>query len=209
MLRNAVALAALTCAGGAVAQTSNCMNIGGGMVHCDTIGPSGSMSSTDCTNIGSGMTTCNTVGGQQSQRSDLRPASPSGVTEDSPIPIREPYGRAAQPVPPFNLLCEGIETQFTKAGAQDIPFTRIFRINLNLSRYCEGDCTTTRAIAQVEPTRITLFDNIGPNGIGGEQSINRENGELNGSSMSVGGMPRFVKAQCQRQPFSGFPAQRF
>lgn len=62
MLRNAVALAALACAGSAVAQTSNCMNIGGGMVHCDNMGANGTSSSTDCTSIGGGMATCNTTG---------------------------------------------------------------------------------------------------------------------------------------------------
>lgn len=62
MLRNAVALAALACAGSAVAQTSNCMNIGGGMVHCDNMGTNGTSSSTDCTSIGGGMVTCNTMG---------------------------------------------------------------------------------------------------------------------------------------------------
>lgn len=35
--RTVIVLAALTCAGDAVAQSTNCMNMGGGIVHCDTM----------------------------------------------------------------------------------------------------------------------------------------------------------------------------
>jgi hypothetical protein len=79
MLRNAVALAALACAGSAVAQTSNCMNIGGGMVHCDNMGTNGTSSSTDCANIGGGMATCNTTGTGQPMPDMSRPQT-NGTT---------------------------------------------------------------------------------------------------------------------------------
>lgn len=44
------------------AQTTNCMNLGGGLAHCDTIGANG-LSSTDCMAMGSAMVNCNTIGG--------------------------------------------------------------------------------------------------------------------------------------------------
>ncbi len=42
-------------------SNSNCMDMGGGMVHCDTMGSNGSMSSSDCMNMGGSMATCNTM----------------------------------------------------------------------------------------------------------------------------------------------------
>ena len=65
MFRTALALAALAYAGDAVAQTSTCTSIGGGMVHCDNMGPNGTMSSTNCTDLGGGMSSCNTSGNSQ------------------------------------------------------------------------------------------------------------------------------------------------
>jgi hypothetical protein len=57
-----VSIAALMAAGGAVAQsTSNCINMGGGMVHCDSMGTNGSTSSTNCTAMGAGMSNCTTM----------------------------------------------------------------------------------------------------------------------------------------------------
>lgn len=43
------------------AQTTNCMAMGGGLAHCDTIGSNG-LSSTDCMAMGSTMVNCNTIG---------------------------------------------------------------------------------------------------------------------------------------------------
>ncbi len=73
MFRSALALAALACAGDAVAQTSNCMAMGGGMVHCDNMGTNGSTSSTNCTSMGGGTATCNTMEMGQPQRSSPTP----------------------------------------------------------------------------------------------------------------------------------------
>ena len=64
----AATLALLAGAGDAVAQTSNCMDMGGGMTHCDNMGSNGSTSSTNCTNMGGGMATCNTMDMSQPQR---------------------------------------------------------------------------------------------------------------------------------------------
>lgn len=55
-------LALTLSAGKAEAQTTNCVSMGGGMVHCDSIG-AGGMSSSDCMAIGPNMATCNSIGG--------------------------------------------------------------------------------------------------------------------------------------------------
>lgn len=68
--RMALALAASVCAGDAIAQSTNCMSMGGGMVHCDSIGSNGSASSSDCMSMGGGMTHCNTMDRSQSQQAD-------------------------------------------------------------------------------------------------------------------------------------------
>lgn len=67
--RTALALAALTFASGAFAQTtSTTMDMGGGMTHVDTMGPNGAMSSSNCMSMGGGMATCNTMDMSQPQR---------------------------------------------------------------------------------------------------------------------------------------------
>ena len=73
MFRAAVALATLACASEAIAQTSNCITMGGGMVHCHTMGRNGSMSSTDCMSMGGNMATCYTMDMSQPQRSNPTP----------------------------------------------------------------------------------------------------------------------------------------
>ena len=62
----------------AEAQTTNCMAMGGGMVHCNTIG-SGGMYSTDCMAMGPNMATCNTIGGGGGSIGGRPAASPVDV----------------------------------------------------------------------------------------------------------------------------------
>jgi len=276
MLRTSVVLAALACTGSAVAQTSNCMNIGGGMVHCDSIGPNGSSSSTDCTSIGGGMATCNTTGTAQPTPDISRPQTNgtalnaigdliarsqertfqsrisemlaagdchgaanlalahqrfdlsnqirrSCVANQTPDAISAEQFMAGQPLPPggvmqsqgsrqlpaaFDLWCEGKQTEFTKEGPLETVFTRIFRIDLASGRYCDGDCTSTRAIFRVEDNKITFFDSFSQSGLGSEQSVNRETGELFEGRIGVDATTLSF-GQCERRPFSGFPQRQF
>lgn len=70
---------AIFCATEASAQSTNCLNLGGGMVHCDTMGSgSNGSSSTDCMAMGSTMVHCNTM---QMPSSEPAPSSsPDGGT---------------------------------------------------------------------------------------------------------------------------------
>lgn len=55
-------MAAMFSVSEASAQTSNCMAMGGNMVHCDNMGPNGSTSSTNCMGMGPDMASCQTTG---------------------------------------------------------------------------------------------------------------------------------------------------
>ncbi|MCE7795575.1 hypothetical protein LWE61_03280 [Sphingobium sufflavum] len=74
MYRIAIVLVALACATDALGQsTSTTMDMGGGMTHVDTMGPSGAMSSSNCMNVGGGMAKCNTMDMSQPQRANPMP----------------------------------------------------------------------------------------------------------------------------------------
>lgn len=61
LLRTVASFGGLLVAHGAIAQTSDCIRLGGGMVHCDSIGPNGSMSSTNCIGASGAMVHCDTT----------------------------------------------------------------------------------------------------------------------------------------------------
>jgi hypothetical protein len=60
--KSALLLIALAYAGNAVAQTTNCMSIGTGMVHCDSMGSNGSIATSDCVSTGPGTAHCSSSG---------------------------------------------------------------------------------------------------------------------------------------------------
>ena len=84
--RMMIALTTMACASDAIAQTSTCMDMGGGMTHCDTMGSNGSTSSTNCQAMGGSMATCNTMGMNPPQRSyptpDMSRPQTNGSTLD-------------------------------------------------------------------------------------------------------------------------------
>ena len=242
------------------------MNMGGGMVHCDSMGPNGSMSSTNCTGTGGGMATCNTMDMSQPQRTSPTPDMSHPQTNGTALNLigdimarsqersfqkkvgqmlaagdcigastfAHTHGHEAQsdqilqschfnqPAPgtaatvtdgqqtptAFDLWCDGTETKTSKAGLQEIHFTRLYRINLENGRYCDGDCATTQVLAKVDQYRITFYDSYGPTGFGSERSINRENGEFVEMAVRPDGT-NGVLAKCERRPFSGFPQRQF
>lgn len=278
-------IAAMIAAGGATAQsTSNCMNMGGGMVHCDNMGSNGSTSSTNCTAMGGGMSNCTTMPmgqpqtapptpdmsrpqtngstmsfigdliaqsrersfqkklGQMLSSGDcqgaanfafakgrydvsstirrtcvtkLTPGAGTGMIAEQPMsgqptsPVGQTQQQSAEALSlAFDLMCNGSETQVSKAGLKEVPYARTLRIDLDSGRYCDGECVTTRLIAKVEPTRITLYDSFGPTGKGGDQWLDRERGMLFSGSIGVD-RTTMAEAQCERRPFSGFPQPKF
>lgn len=84
------------------------------------------------------------------------------------------------------------------------------RIDLESSRWCEGDCAQGRPIASVDADRYTLFDydNRGPAlRTTGLSFINRQTGEHYESMISIGRLSQVQRrsGQCVRAPFSGMP----
>lgn len=110
----------------------------------------------------------------------------------------------------FDLWCDGTETRTSKDGLQEIHFTRLYRINLENGRYCDGDCATTQVLAKVEPYSIKFYEHYGPapTFYGSEMSVNREDGKLVQIHIGTNGTGGIL-AQCERRPFSGFPRQQF
>jgi hypothetical protein len=114
----------------------------------------------------------------------------------------------------FNLVCTGTSGGGDTTGAflwaPRVPFTTVFRIDLERGRWCAGDCATTRRLAGVSETVITL-DSLRDR-TSNEQhflsTLNRENGRYFSSFRS--GRSLFVQnAQCEVAPFGGFPEPRF
>lgn len=225
--RTALALAGLVLASGAFAQsTSTTMDMGGGMTHVDTMGPNGAMSSSNCMSMGGGMTSCQTMDMSQPQRTYPTPdmsrpqtggtARQSDAADDAtptfdpnqPFTTEPAATSARQSAAAFDLSCEGTETRITRAGMQEVAFSPTFRLDLASGRYCDGDCTSTRPIFRVEDTKITFFDSYNQSGRGGEQSVNRENGELFEGHIGVDATT-MASARCERRPFSGFPQRQF
>lgn len=104
----------------------------------------------------------------------------------------------------FDLLCEGTEITSSNTSINEQKYRRYYRINLEIGRYCDDDCSTTKVIAKVDEYRIKLYDFDGVNGA----SIDRENGELSEVSATPYNI-RTAGAKCERRPFSGFPERQF
>ena len=132
-----------------------------------------------------------------------------GLTRSALPPSSGSKQSRAQGAPAFNLVCQGTEMRTSGTGLQEFPYERVFRIDLGSRRYCEGSCETTRPIANIEPTRITLHDSTDRRGFGSDLIINRESGGLAASSSRVDGMVSITTAQCRRAMFTGFPQVRF
>ncbi|MFL6727196.1 MAG: hypothetical protein ACJ8FS_11880 [Sphingomicrobium sp.] len=117
----------------------------------------------------------------------------------------------------FNLVCVGNEdhdakmTQLLPPGRQmqsaTIPFRETYRINLEQRRWCRDTCARTEALVSVTRSDIIIEDNRS-----GEMrfsTVGRETGKYSSSFY----LPNFVKVfqygSCKREPFTGFPRQKF
>ncbi|WP_066798603.1 hypothetical protein [Sphingomonas soli] len=114
----------------------------------------------------------------------------------------------------FNLLCTGTTYLHNPADPYSAPETyqtsETYRIDLKKGRWCLDRCTSTIAIAKIEPTVITLQDIATP--IFDVQAysvtIDRETGLLL-AKLVVRGIESRSVLQCELRPFTGFPAIRF
>jgi hypothetical protein len=114
----------------------------------------------------------------------------------------------------FNLLCTGTTYVRDPGDPYSAPETyqtsETYRIDLKKGRWCLDRCSSTIAIAKIEPTTITLQDITTPifNVQAYTVTIDRETGQLF-SKLVVRGMESRSVLQCELRPFTGFPAIRF
>lgn len=140
-----ITLAALACGGDVVAQTSNCMNMGGGMTHCDSMGPNGAMSSTNCTSMGGGMANCNTMDMSQPQRTSPTPDMSRPQTGGSPLGIIGDLIAQSQERS-FQKKLGGMLSSGDCKGAADFAFAKgHYETSSQIRRSCQPKSTSSAA----------------------------------------------------------------
>ncbi|MBY0307940.1 MAG: hypothetical protein K2Q09_04280 [Phycisphaerales bacterium] len=134
----------------------------------------------------------------------LTPGQPANTNGNA-----QPGGSQQLPAA-FDLWCEGTKSRVDGTGIKESHYEHAFRVDLAAGRYCDGDCSMTRAIMRIEPTKITFYgsDQPGLSGSWSELSVNRESGELADEFMGVNSWTT-TNAKCERRPFSGFPQPKF
>ena len=108
----------------------------------------------------------------------------------------------------FDLLC----AETASAGRTSTPEYR-FRIDLDLNRWCEGDCARPREIAAVTADRYTLVDMERRSRTlrtSNKSWIDRVTGEHWEQNQSIGGLTQINsrEGKCVRAPYSGMPEPR-
>jgi hypothetical protein len=108
----------------------------------------------------------------------------------------------------FDLVC----TETASAGRASTPEYR-FRIDLDLNRWCEGDCARPREIAAVTADRYTLVDMERRSRTlrtSNKSWIDRVTGEHWEQNQSIGGLTQINSREgtCERAPYSGMPEPR-
>ena len=123
-------------------------------------------------------------------------------------------GAAVQGLMAFNLICTG--TTYIGATRLDalkkenqLPYAQTFRIDLNERRWCSGKCETTSPIYNIGATTIMLkLEQDKEANTESFISINREDGKVLDRTI-VDTMLIMNTGQCERAPFTGFPALKF
>ena len=115
---------------------------------------------------------------------------------------------AQSPDRQFDLVC----TQTASAGRPSTPEYR-FRLDLDLNRWCEGDCARPREIAAVTADRYTLVDSEYRSRTMrtvNKSWINRVTGEHWEQNQSLGSLTQIDsrEGRCERAAFSGMPEPR-
>ena len=110
----------------------------------------------------------------------------------------------------FNLVCSGAMVTSDRS-TPPAPTNFELRIDLNASRWCNGDCLETKPIDTVTDTVIGLEAyHLGPFFI--ITTVSRESGryeskmeaDINGERVIIA-----TNAQCELAPFTGFPQRKF
>lgn len=125
-----------------------------------------------------------------------------------------PFAAAAAAT--FNLVCAGNVASNDVTGETTTPFSYTYRIDLDKSLYCDGECKATRAINEVKPAYLILdsksVDSPSEKSMN-SMTIDRETGELKGlatyESHRIGPASILLMkwtGKCEKADFTGFPA---
>lgn len=116
----------------------------------------------------------------------------------------------------FNLSCAGtMETIDFNSGIRTAPYSTIYRINLDTKQWCEGECQALYDIAEAAPGYLALsrqdVDGVTETKTV-SNTIDRQTGRHINYYSTADPRQRLsrytmsAKGQCERQPFTGFPA---
>ncbi len=98
----------------------------------------------------------------------------------------------------FDLICTGHH-----GGLAKEPFNVEMRVDLRSKKYCDDDCKEVRAIAKIEPGRIT-FSDVDDNDLTAQSWVDRNTGHYN--SIAQGQVVNdTVDATCEKAPFKSIP----
>lgn len=114
----------------------------------------------------------------------------------------------------FNLVCTGSYTTKSIYTEKSEPFNTEYRIDLDKSMYCDGECKAPRPLAKIAPTEIYFLDKTVDTP--SEKSlnsmwVNRETGVFTGVFTHKNPRDRLSilimkwDGKCERKPFTGFP----
>jgi hypothetical protein len=111
----------------------------------------------------------------------------------------------------FNLLCSGEVKSFGAGEAGSEPFEKIYRVDLDSGKWCEGECSEQKPLAKVTGTSLTLEDELtegATNRTERMSMVSRETGEFVSKSIalaSYGRLSLFYRGRCDVAQFTGFP----
>lgn len=111
----------------------------------------------------------------------------------------------------FNLVCSGEVKSFGGGEAGSEPFEKIYRVDLDSGKWCEGECPEQKPLAKVTGTSLTLEDELTEGATSRTERmsmVSRETGEFVSKSIilgSYGKLSLYYSGQCEAAPFSGFP----
>jgi hypothetical protein len=110
----------------------------------------------------------------------------------------------------FNLACPvAFVQQIGDLPPSKANYSKVLRVDLQSSRWCDGECRETKPIYSVNDGELVLQSEAQPD-INAYDSItvNRESGAFS-SHHRINDVSYDETGVCETRAFSGFPARRF
>ena len=109
----------------------------------------------------------------------------------------------------FNLVCTGTQatSQALAPPTSSLPFSVVYRVDLERGRWCSGDCSSTNPFYSVTVGEI-VFRSQTEETVRYVTKVNRESGAYT-DALLVGDRLMITTGKCVKAPFTGLPEQRF